>query len=676
MQKINSIFLCLIVFLLLGPSIIFAEDIVEMPDNNNMVIFEDITESYDWAKDAISKFTQLGIVQGVAEGRFAPEEMVTREQFAKMLTLAFNLSSASPEEPNFSDVQKDKWSYPYIEACKDFLTGYPQPDGGKMAYYPEKMATREDIAAALVRIMNLNDKDTQNSDYIKGAFKDEADISPELLEYVNIAAKHALIKGYDDGTFKPKKSITRAESVVLLNRAIEQNPAESKLTLDKNFISLQVGQKEKINANKPVVWSSDNPRVVVDENGWVEALEDALRPDGQATITATTGDETATCDITIVTWSANKNKLSVVDKFNFWCWFGLIDDLPYMINDNAELFVTYDDYVTLNKVADLPFVPTLTPILSTPRGYFMRGERQKNTKIYHSLDLKSWELVYGASDNKYGLYHGFDYYYDEVSDTVYVYAVEYSLIPSERHKVHRGTITSDGTQTWEPVLEFYSAEEFKVDNSKTPACNHIHVVSVDKSNGDVYIGTGDQNELCWIFYSSDNGDSFRALGGGKSWGQGLEEEFWGQAWRTLSIWFTEDYVYWNMDAGTQPQRIWRLSKEKIPEQNPDNDLKEMAAHLQNGSLWYHFWINDDTIIMSGAPEGSYRDYRGRIFTIKMLPDGDLEVEEVYSITSPTGEYNAYSQLLAIFYHNGYCYFKGTDAEHNGMWKMRLEPINK
>ena len=61
----------------------------------------------------------------------------------------------------------------------------------------------------------------------------------------------------------------------------------------------------------------------------------------------------------------------------------------------------------------------------------------------------------------------------------------------------------------------------------------------------------------------------------------------------------------------------------------------MAAHLQNGSLWYHFWINDDTIIMSGAPEGSYRDYRGRIFTIKMLPDGDLEVEEVYSITSPT-----------------------------------------
>jgi hypothetical protein len=653
--------------------------------NNNAIIFEDVTENYGWAKDAINKFAQMGIVQGVAEGKFAPDEMVTREQFAKMLTLTFNISLISSEEPSFMDVKKDKWSYPYIEACKDFLTGYSLQDGSELYYASEETAIREDIAAALVRIMSLIDENTYSSDYAQNTFKDANDISNNLLKHVSIAAECGLIMGYDDGTFKPKKSITRAETVVLLNRAIdtksqmgiisEQDMAESELVLDKSFVSLQVGQRERINANKPVIWVSDNPRVVVDEDGWVEALEDALRPDGQATITATAGDETVTCDITIVTWKANKNKLSVVKQFDFWRWFGLIDNVPHMINDSAELFVTHDDYDTLTKVADLPVVPTFTPILSTPRGYFMRGEAQVNTNIYHSLDLKSWELVYEASDNKYGLYHSFDYYYDNLSDTVFVYAVEYSLVFSERHKVHRGTITSDGKQTWEPILELYSAKEFNADNSKIPACNHIHIVSIDKSNGDVYVGTGDQNELCWIFYSSDNGDNFRALGGGKSWGQGLDEEFWGQAWRTLSIWFTDDYVYWNMDAGTSPQRIWRLSKEKIPEQNPNNDLKELAAHMQNGSLWYHFWINEDTIIMSGAPEGSYRDYRGRIFAIKMLPGGDIEVEEVYSIASPTGEYNAYTQLLAVFYHNGYCYFKGTDAEYNGMWKMRLEPIN-
>ncbi|MGG1518017.1 S-layer homology domain-containing protein [Paenibacillus oryzisoli] len=230
-RKVSSLFLILFLFFNISTSA-YAENVSQIIGDNNTVVFVDLTPNYDWAKEAIKSFAQQGIVSGVGDGKFAPDEMVTREQFAKMLVLTFNAALTSPQEPTFSDVPLDKWSNPYIEVSKDFLTGYVNPFGGKMSFHPEEAATREDIAVSLIRIMGLSDQDVSNPNYAKYAFNDAYNISPGLLKYVSIAAERGLINGYEDGTFRPTQGITRAESVVLLNRATKQAVSSATEELD------------------------------------------------------------------------------------------------------------------------------------------------------------------------------------------------------------------------------------------------------------------------------------------------------------------------------------------------------------------------------------------------------------------------------------------------------------
>ena len=86
---------------------VHAENVSQIIGDNNTVVFVDVTKEYDWARDAIYYFAEQGIVSGMGDGRFAPGEKVTREQFAKMLVLTFNAPLTSPSEPTFADVPKD-----------------------------------------------------------------------------------------------------------------------------------------------------------------------------------------------------------------------------------------------------------------------------------------------------------------------------------------------------------------------------------------------------------------------------------------------------------------------------------------------------------------------------------------------------------------------------------------
>lgn len=194
-----------------------ADNNTQVVSQNGIVSFNDVPSDY-WAKNEIDYFASQKIVSGVGENKFEPEGGVTREQFAKMLVLTFHASLTIPKESTFSDVSKTSWAYPYVEVCKEFLTGYANPLGGKPTFHPEEYAKREDIAVALVRIMGLTDKDVKDP-YYAAVFRDYDKISPNVLKYVSLATEMKLINGYPDGTFAPNKGITRAETVVLLNRA-------------------------------------------------------------------------------------------------------------------------------------------------------------------------------------------------------------------------------------------------------------------------------------------------------------------------------------------------------------------------------------------------------------------------------------------------------------------------
>ena len=220
MKKFFSVITMLAVLLSLSTTA-FADNVSQIIGNGNTVVFIDVPNNH-WAKAQIDYFAQKGIIAGYKDGSFRPGANVTREEFCKLLVSTFNQKLETPSTPTFSDVAESKWSYPYVEACSDFLTGYANPFGGRPAFHPTEYATREDIAVALVRMMGYTDNDANDAYYAERKFLDGSSISPSLLPYVSIACEKGLISGYPNGTFGPAKGITRAETVALLNRATKQ----------------------------------------------------------------------------------------------------------------------------------------------------------------------------------------------------------------------------------------------------------------------------------------------------------------------------------------------------------------------------------------------------------------------------------------------------------------------
>ena len=219
MKRFISLFL--IMMLLLSSVIFVNADTTSSKEN----IFNDVPQNH-WARTEIEYFYEQGIVDGYGNGIFKPSGGVTREEFCKLLVATFNYEPEMPKTQSFSDVKANRWSYKYVEACRNFLTAYSNPFGGLPSFRPTEDATREDIAVALVLMMGYTEEDAKDKDYAIKNFADGSSIAPALRSYVSIACEKGLINGYPDGTFGPTKGISRAETVVLLNRVTKQAAAD------------------------------------------------------------------------------------------------------------------------------------------------------------------------------------------------------------------------------------------------------------------------------------------------------------------------------------------------------------------------------------------------------------------------------------------------------------------
>jgi len=193
--------------------------------------FTDVDGTF-WAKEEINSMAQMGILSGYEDNSFKPNNPVTREEFASLITRAFYLEIPSGATQTFMDVGTDRWSYAAIEAAKEYLTGY-YPPSGRAFFDPMAKATREDVAVALVKTLGYLPDDLQN-EYILDNFWDGAEVSPNVKTYVALAVEKQLMGGYEDWTFRPHHPVTRAEAATLLYRAIKGAAGDSRQTLHLN----------------------------------------------------------------------------------------------------------------------------------------------------------------------------------------------------------------------------------------------------------------------------------------------------------------------------------------------------------------------------------------------------------------------------------------------------------
>ena len=138
-----------------------------------------------------------------------PNKNVTREEFVKMLVVSANLTEQAHYE--FDDVDNQSWAYPYImkAVSAGIVKGISETSFGVGKYI-----TREDMAVLASRVLGSNEEETNI------IFEDLNDISDYAISAVSLMNSKQIIKGYDDGSFKPKALSTRAEAAVVIYRVI------------------------------------------------------------------------------------------------------------------------------------------------------------------------------------------------------------------------------------------------------------------------------------------------------------------------------------------------------------------------------------------------------------------------------------------------------------------------
>ncbi len=171
--------------------------------------------SAQWALEAVNSLAAEGIVSGDGNGTFRPGDSVTREEFLKMILVAFDFNIENTSVA-FGDVAPGAWYAPYVATAYNSGITKGKSD---TAFGVGDSITREEMAVFIARAAEkINKPVTAVSSY--DAFADEADVSAYALEAVRLLQNAQIINGMADNRFCPSELSTRAQAAVIIYRAM------------------------------------------------------------------------------------------------------------------------------------------------------------------------------------------------------------------------------------------------------------------------------------------------------------------------------------------------------------------------------------------------------------------------------------------------------------------------
>lgn len=205
----------------------------------------------NWAEKSILKAVQQGYVSGYPEGTFKPGQAVQIDQFVKMLLMSLTTKLGDGRidwsEDYYGQLNELQLQY-LVDTYKTFdLNKIPTAGGWAKPYMQQadamdilhlsddylargsnQLLTRE-IAARILGGVLDNIEFTEEDNYAKLAahsLKDFNSIDQGYQYHVGSVMLKGLMKGYPDGTFRPKQVITRAEAVVIIDKVLDKGVRE------------------------------------------------------------------------------------------------------------------------------------------------------------------------------------------------------------------------------------------------------------------------------------------------------------------------------------------------------------------------------------------------------------------------------------------------------------------
>jgi hypothetical protein len=168
-----------------------------------------------WAHETIDIMTINGYISGYPDGTFKPDGEITRAEFATIVYRILGLRQA--EDGILYDDTVGHWSEGIV-ATMSLPEGYGMLRGyGDGNFGPDDVITREQAIAIIARAKSS--VWTAATEGAKDSFSDSESISWWFDSEIDSAVTNGLVTGYEDGSFRPLQTTTRAEACVLLARA-------------------------------------------------------------------------------------------------------------------------------------------------------------------------------------------------------------------------------------------------------------------------------------------------------------------------------------------------------------------------------------------------------------------------------------------------------------------------
>lgn len=192
--------------------------------------FTDVPESH-WAYDAIRDAVAKGLFNGMGDGTFAPDGILTRAMLVTVLARAAEAEVDDGTESGFQDVPAGLWYTGAVvwAAVNGIVNG-----DGKGNFFPDGTATREQTAVILNRYAQFAGLTLPETAEEK-EFTDQGAISAWAVEAVKALQMAGVLSGYPDGSFQPQGFLTRAEAASLFSRflaAVAEEPQPTEPSQD------------------------------------------------------------------------------------------------------------------------------------------------------------------------------------------------------------------------------------------------------------------------------------------------------------------------------------------------------------------------------------------------------------------------------------------------------------
>jgi hypothetical protein len=188
--------------------------------------FPDVSDDSPHAND-IYTLAEAGVMGGYPDGTFRPDVAVTRGEVATVIVAAFELDAA-PDTDRFNDIDGTPHEADIgVLGTLGVVEGYA--DG---TFRPSEPITRATTASIIGRVLEVRP-------VVGSLFPDVGECTPHAW-FINALHQRDVIRGYEDGTFRPDATIQRDQFASIVRRAMEARGIGADLPEPARYIAREI----------------------------------------------------------------------------------------------------------------------------------------------------------------------------------------------------------------------------------------------------------------------------------------------------------------------------------------------------------------------------------------------------------------------------------------------------